>query len=84
MRVRCAPGDQSRFIFAALSHSLLSLAELAAVADVSRHTLAGWRDEECNATLEGLTRLHLLTGVPLPAFVELIDDAEWRSRLCHA
>ena len=87
MRVRCAPGDQGRFIFSALRNSLLSLLslkDLAEIAGVSRRTLAQWRDDECNASLEGLQQIHAYTGVPLPVFLEVIDEAEWRSRRSHA
>ena len=77
MRVRCAPGDQGRFIHAALRSSLLSLLslnDLAELAGVSRRTLAQWRDDECNASLEGLQQIHAYTGVPLPVFLELVHE----------
>ena len=53
---------------------------MAEICGISRWTLQDWRKEKLRMSGEALVTLHELSGVPLPAVIEVISEEEYRRR----
>lgn len=73
-RVKIAKGGLREFLDEVLVKSRLDTESLGKVCGVSGRTIRDWRREKYNMNYEALLKLHKISGIPIPRFVEILPE----------